>query len=221
MAVIISPTRGRLQRHFRRWGRRWGHIAADSFARTPGPNMGTADSGQDWQQKSFPATTLDWKIGGTLGARAMNATPNNTNLWAYVWTYVADIVLQVQLVWYASAGNGSGLFFRGSDDGLQGLLFTYLGGGTYKLFDFDGSTGTATLLGSWSGPTPAAGETITLKVAAKGSSVSLFVNDTLLGTVTVTAHAGEPRHGLYTYAQSAPTDTRSNEFKNFRVLRNP
>ena len=51
-----------------------------------------------------------------------------------------DIVLQVQLVWYASAGNGSGLFFRGSDDGLQGLLFTYVGGGTYKLFDFDGST---------------------------------------------------------------------------------
>src|SRR5947209_3345164 len=127
MPVLIAPVRGHLQKHFRRWSKRWSTVAADSFRRIDSLGLGPADSGHDWLERSNPSGTR-WEIRGGH-ARSPDDSGTGTDFWAYVALSSADVRIRTRILVNGIGTRGPGIFYRAYDDGSKGwhLLYDGLG----------------------------------------------------------------------------------------------
>ncbi|MBN2353072.1 MAG: DUF1080 domain-containing protein [Spirochaetales bacterium] len=138
-----------------------------------------------------------WSIDGT--DLVMTGIGLGTPAFAFTDDNFTDFAFEVK----ASKATGTlnnpvGVWFR-CIDGNNGYCFNVAPDGEYSLWKMVG--GSATAIASWASSSailPGLNAWNTLKVTAGGSSLSIYVNDTLLGTYTDTSFASG-KIGLYTY----------------------
>lgn len=167
-------------------------VVLDSFDRADSAlTLGNADTGQAWL-----AGSGTWGIASNLGYNVASGGDGG----AVVDAGIANVIVRVTL---ATLSTQSGLIFRYVD---EANLWRFIqSSGTFYL-QRRVAGGNTTVAGF---PTGTAVNGDRLKVIASGDSISVYQNDSLLGSTTDATHNTATKHGLHAFVSTA---ARFNDF---------
>jgi RHS repeat-associated protein len=197
-------------------GKRWGRVVVDSFTRADANALGTAETGQSWNEASNPTFGITDKFGIRSGQVHVLPSTVNYFFWAWCQSNQSDVRVKVRLtlgtVIGTPPGNGVGILFRADSTG-KGLLLTYVGGATnnWKFWKFIGTSYSS--LATMTGPQLTQGQTYDLEVRASGSQCTAYVDGVPIGSPqTITDDQTNTYHGLFVFQST------DHLFENFSVL---
>ena len=171
--------------------------ASDEFARADSATVGSTEVGAYAWTANPVGDQAKWSIVSQQLVKSGAALTGAKEI--LVDTTRADGKVGVTFI--SAVASGCGLSFRVAADGNSGYLVHTLTDGTYLLRRRSGTTYT-TLYTSAVG-IAAAGDRVEVLMA--GSSLSLIVNGTTLGTVTSSTNSTATRHGMWANSSSLPT----------------
>jgi hypothetical protein len=204
--TVFGNVRGRVQRHYRRWSRRWATIVADSMKRIDDDGLGSADTGHDWRPY---VNATDWAI--RAGKARLRAASAGNKERCRLQSGLADVVIQCRIVYGNAAAWGFGLSFR-EDTSNKANVFSYRGGTTYAWSIWTG--GSLVSSTTVSGPTLTLGQAYRFELQLVGSACKAFLDGVQVGaTQTITTNQTETIHGIFA------DGGKENLFDNFRLRR--
>lgn len=171
-------------------------LVADSFDRSNSTtSIGNADSGQTWTNSAVDANAL-----GISGNAAYNSAATMATAVIDSGTATVDISIVVR-----TFADYMGFVFRFTDS--NNYCLGEFQNATHKFVVFGKASGSAfggtSVAGYYIASMPTFANGDTLRIVVSGTTVTLYINGTSSGSLTITQNASATKHGIKIYNTTA------------------